>query len=133
MKTQMKGILIMLTLFSFCSEKEQEDTKAENCYINCKSEQIFEDVIDLTCKIAKFNDTTYILAYDSISLRDSGYFAGSENILVPCELPDSLKIAETLVNVTGQVTKDCCNLLSLPQIRGAFGCKFEISTIQKIN
>lgn len=127
----MKCILLLLILIAGCSEKESDEPEIYR--INCNSELIKDDIQNLTCKVAKFNDTIFILTYDSISFLDSGYYAGSESILVPSGLPDSLKIPEIFVNVSGQIVKDCCNLLTLPQIRGGFGCKFYITKIQKID
>ncbi|NLU40543.1 MAG: hypothetical protein GXX78_16820 [Bacteroidales bacterium] len=125
---KMKSIFFLLILITGCSI--QESQKSEKNCINCETELILEDVKDLICKVAKFNDTTYILAYDSVSLVDLGYVVGSESILVPCGLPENLKIPETYLKVSGQIVKDCCNLLTLPQIRGGFGCKFYITEYQ---
>lgn len=127
MKT-MKIIILLLILITGCSKEESQ--KSENNCTNCETELILEDVKDLICKVARFNDTTYILAYDSVSLADSGYVVGSESILVPCRLPENLKIPETYLKVSGQIVKDCCNLLTLPQIRGGFGFKFYITGYQ---
>ncbi len=127
----MKNIILLIILITACSEKENIEPDS-NC-LNCETELNMEDIQDLTCKVAKFNDTIYVLTYDSISLIDSGYVVGSDFILVPCSLPDSLKIPEMMVEVSGQIVKDCCNLLTLPQIRGGFGCKFYITEIKKLN
>ena len=130
MKTAMKSIILLLILITGCSN--EESPKTENNCINCETELNLEDVQDLFCKVAKFNDTIYILAYDSISMADSGYVVGSKSILVPCDLPDTLKTPEIYLKVSGQIVQDCCNLLTLPQIRGGFGCKFYITECQKI-
>jgi hypothetical protein len=127
MKTVMISFIIALILIMGCNDQVDPDL-SKNC-VDCENELNKESIQNLTCKVAKFNDEIFVLTYDSISFANSGYVVGSESILVPCDFPDSLKIPETIIKVNGQIVNDCCGILTLPQIRVGFGCKFYITEI----
>jgi len=64
--------------------------------------------------------------------RERGESLLSDEILVPCNLPEKFRRADAVVKISGS-RSDCCNLLTLPNLRVSWGCHFEITSIEKAN
>lgn len=118
--------LVLLTINSSCYQ--DDSTENLNGNINCENETVKDTISEVRGKIVKV-DGVYSITTDSESLEENGYIIGSENILVPYDLEEKYKNEELQVILSGYKIS-CCGLLSLPQIRNGFGCKFEITSIK---
>ena len=131
-------IMIQVMFFSLigCNEEEQEQF---NCQDSCSNEYIIEIYTNIKGKvfinnfyITENSDTNYIYAI-TISNKDLNYSNWTiypDSILVPCNLPNEFKINNQKIIVSG-LKKSCCQLLAHPNFRGGYGCKFEITKIDK--
>jgi len=121
--------LILLTIIFGCYQEDStEDVIGNN---NCESETVEETISNVRGKVVKVNEV-YSITTDMESLEVSGYIIGSKNILVPYNLEEKYRNVELQVIVSGY-KKNCCGLLSLPQLRSGFGCRFKITSIKPFN
>lgn len=121
--------LILLFVTFGCYQEDSSENDMQNN--NCENEIVNETIRNVRGKVVKVNDV-YSITTDVESLEESGYIIGSMNILVPYNLEEKYRNEELQVIVSGY-KKECCELLSLPQLRSGFGCQFEITSIEIFN
>lgn len=74
----------------------------------------------------------YALTTDTVALNTETWRVISDRILVPCDsLPKMYRVPNLKVKVSG-TKSGCCNAVSLPDIRGRFGCHFKVTFIEKL-
>ena len=131
-------IMIQVIFFSLigCNEEEQEQFSCQN---SCFDEYITETYTNIKGKvfinnfyITENSDTNYIYAItiSNKDLHSSNWTIYPDSILIPCNLPNEFKTNNQKIIISG-FKKSCCQLLTHPNIRGGYGCKFEIKRIDK--
>lgn len=117
--------MILLLIFG-CKEEEPQMQTA--CEKSCENEQVIESIHNGEYKVSKIENLPFQLV--PLSAINKGKTEPDE-ILVPCNLPKEFQKEGLVVLVSGN-KKNCCNLLTLPNYRVSWGCKFEISSIEKL-
>lgn len=89
------------------------------CYNGCITSDNDVEVRNLKCEVLEFYDSTFVLTY-KVGENDA------TDYLIPCELPDSLRVSGASLIISGYILSDCCGLLTHENFRQPFGCKFKI-------
>ncbi len=132
-------VLLLLTAFSCDKDGQQTKSICEN---SCEEEVVMKELSNVTAKVitvcptrdenGDYINCIYAISIDEGWLDNSSWPEPSDNILVPCNnIPSEFRKVNLRVSISG-LKKSCCNLLTKPEFRASFGCKFEITSIEKI-
>lgn len=123
-----------LSILSCQSEKDQLSV----CETTCDDEVISDRLGDVPAKVIINNTYTsaegktfavHAITINPADLDNQDWTVDPDFILAPCNLPDRLKKDNLAVVISGN-RKSCCNQLTQPNFRTAYGCKFEITDIR---
>ncbi|WP_157366822.1 hypothetical protein [Algoriphagus vanfongensis] len=114
----------------------QEESHSQ-CGIACgEGESVIEILENRQGKIVHIQNLEQNLDYWFIDIDQNyfdkeGYSKSNETTLIPCN-PNQNFTNGSRVVVSGK-RLNCCNLITWPQLRYSWGCKFEITSIESIN
>lgn len=98
--------------------------------------EIMEELVQIKAKVFQWGPTCEYVLETNSTLIAAGEFLNLDvwsDILVPCdELSPEYSSDQLLVNVSGY-KYNCCFELIHPFVDPGFGCRFEITAIEKIN
>jgi len=123
--------LILLTHIS-CTQ----DDPNTDCNNECDEVSVKEEIIDVNAKVVHIRNEELNLNFkffdiDPEFLDKKGYSTSNQTTLIPCELSENYKDGMKVI-ISGKKL-DCCNIITLPSLRTAWGCKFEITSIEHLN
>ncbi|MBX2965136.1 MAG: hypothetical protein KF845_03255 [Cyclobacteriaceae bacterium] len=120
-------VLCLLLISTGCAQEETVD----NCGEACSDGVTIETLVNREAKVIKFYDKGFILTTNKDDFEHEFFIhAEDDYILVPCNWIYSYP-HNTKVIVSGKKT-DCCKMLTFPNERRGFGCKFEITSIKPL-
>ena len=130
----MVSLLCSLLIFGCKSEDEELSICADSCTDEITTDRLEEVYAKVIINNTATNDDGEILKFFALSINPDDldkdtWSIVSEFILVPCNLPERYEKENLHVIISGN-RKSCCNVLTQPYFRGAYGCKFEITDIR---
>jgi hypothetical protein len=108
------------------------------CESRCEEETTTEILNDVQGKVVinntYINDAgetvaVYAITTNPDDLDKDTWELFSGFVLAPCNLPESYKKENLGVVISGR-KRSCCNQLTQPNFKSAYGCKFEITKIR---
>jgi hypothetical protein len=135
----MKIIIPLCIFFSlFIFGCKPGDDELSICSNPCQDEIITDILNDIPAKVI-INNTykndegkelpVYALTINPDDLEKDTWSLNPEYILAPCNLQARYRKENLQVIISGN-RKSCCNILTQPHFRWAYGCKFEITNIK---
>jgi hypothetical protein len=146
--TAMKNLTTLLPLCFWlvstsCSQEVPDSQSMELCENKCENMNIAKMYNNEIGRVRQLvigsnpDGESYDFLCDNLNIEDAPYFmfvilTTDNDVLVLSEsLPTVLRRDNIQVNFSGN-RFDCCDLLTQPNIRTTFGCKFKITSIEPI-
>ena len=118
-------ILIVYLLNNSCAQENDS-----LCDHNCDNESVVEQILNQKARVIEHDKFGFILTTNPADFDRDSFAASNEFVLVPCNWNYTYK-HNTMVIISGK-KKNCCSLLIDPYVRGGYGCKFEITSIEHL-
>jgi len=134
----MKAIVIVVLCSLFVSSCNPDKEEVLLCDSNCEDEVTTEVLNEVEGKVVINSTYTtaagetrveYAITTNPGDLDKETWDLFSGRILAPCNLPERYRKENLPVMISGR-KKSCCNQLTQPNFRYAYGCKFEITAIR---
>lgn len=129
--------LIFLSLWMTIASCAQNEIKSD-CDSRCANTSVLENIVKRKGKIVHilskdkgYEADYWIIDVDPNFYEKGGYSTSNETTLVPCNLNEKYLVNGMKVVVSGE-RLNCCNLLTHPQLRYSWGCKFNVIAVEAL-